>query len=466
MSPLFIQNIYEIIATDVCATAFPNYVNNLTKLRLQRMVEYAFRNSPFYRKKFKKSVENRIPFDHFPVCNKVEMMNHFDQFVTSQDVRLAEIKEFISLPTNIGKPFKNKYFIWESSGTNGHQGIYIQDRSCIARYQAIEAMRKPIDSICTQFTYQALGQERIAYIGVLDRHYASTVSLSILKADFQNLHKCIEDFSIFEPIEQLVLKLIDFNPSVIITYPSMAICLVDHLCNSIKPRELWLGGEYLSAKQYHHIKSKLKVNIYCSYGASEFLPIAWQCYYGNLHVNSDWVLLEPVDENYSQLPPGKLSHTTLLTNLVNTIQPIIRYDLGDQISYAQKKCQCGSIFPHIDLVGRVSNFLKFINLHGKEVKIPVLAIIALIEEHGIFNASMSQKSFTDMGSNKKLYFHFPQDHYPTMHHFNKIRISIEQYLAQNEINNIVIIRAKAVQKKTGDSGKNCIFQTLHPDSLI
>ena len=31
-----------------------------------------------------------------------------------------------------------------------------------------------------------------------------------------------------------------------------------------------------------------------SYGASEFLPIAWECAHGHLHVNEDWVLLEPV----------------------------------------------------------------------------------------------------------------------------------------------------------------------------
>lgn len=32
-----------------------------------------------------------------------------------------------------------------------------------------------------------------------------------------------------------------------------------------------------------------------SYGASEFLPIAWECDQGQLHVNADWVVLEPAD---------------------------------------------------------------------------------------------------------------------------------------------------------------------------
>jgi phenylacetate-CoA ligase len=37
-----------------------------------------------------------------------------------------------------------------------------------------------------------------------------------------------------------------------------------------------------------------------SYGASEFLPIAWECTHGRLHVNADWVILEPVDEHCSR----------------------------------------------------------------------------------------------------------------------------------------------------------------------
>ena len=54
--------------------------------------------------------------------------------------------------------------------------------------------------------------------------------------------------------------------------------------------------------------------------------MAYDCGQGWLHVNSDWVILEPVEADYSPTPPGQASHTVLLTNLANRIQPIIRYD--------------------------------------------------------------------------------------------------------------------------------------------
>ena len=31
------------------------------------------------------------------------------------------------------------------------------------------------------------------------------------------------------------------------------------------------------------------------------------------------------------VPAGRLSHTTLLTNLANHLQPLIRFDIGDRI---------------------------------------------------------------------------------------------------------------------------------------
>lgn len=457
MDSSFLRSVYDIWSTDINASIFPDYLNNLSNHRLKRMVEYASKASPFYRQKFKKSLDHRAQFIHYPISTKSEMMSHFDQLLTDRTVNLADIRHFISSPQNIGKAYRSKYFVWESSGTNGLQGIYIQDRSCIGRYQAIEAMRKPFGSLFNQLTYQSFGKERIAYIGALDHHYASTVSLAILKEDFISLKMAIKDFSIFQSIEKLIANLAEYDPSVIISYPSMAICLADHIHPALKPRELWLGGESLSTKQRTHIENSLQSKIYCTYGASEFLPIAWECAKGNLHVNSDWVLLEAVDEHYLPLPAGKRSYTTLLTNLANTIQPIIRYDLGDQICYSPKKCSCGSVLPHIELFGRTSHYLKFIDVHDKEIKISALAIIALIEDHGIFNATISQIDSQEKEGGSCLNIKFAADSHPTENDFQAIRKSIVQYLAKNYIKNITISCTRIVHSHRGYSGKHELF---------
>ncbi len=56
-----------------------------------------------------------------------------------------------------------------------------------------------------------------------------------------------------------------------------------------------------------------------------------ECAHGLFHVNSDWYILEPVDEDYRPVAPDVGSHTVLITNLANRVQPLIRYDLGDRV---------------------------------------------------------------------------------------------------------------------------------------
>ena len=56
-------------------------------------------------------------------------------------------------------------------------------------------------------------------------------------------------------------------------------------------------------------------------------------------------------------PLTELSHSTLLTNLANHVQPLIRYDLGDQILLRRDPCACGSTLPVIEVQGRQDDAL-------------------------------------------------------------------------------------------------------------
>ena len=116
------------------------------------------------------------------------------------------------------------------------------------------------------------------------------------------------------------------------------------------------------------------------YGASECLSIACSCAAGRLHVNADWVILEPVDRNYRPVPPGMPSHTVLLTNLANRIQPIIRYDLGDSVAFNATACRCGSGLPAITVEGRHDDVLALRSASGLPVQLSPLALTTAVED--------------------------------------------------------------------------------------
>jgi phenylacetate-coenzyme A ligase PaaK-like adenylate-forming protein len=116
------------------------------------------------------------------------------------------------------------------------------------------------------------------------------------------------------------------------------------------------------------------------YGTSEFLYVAFACRQGWHHLNADWVILEPVDEHGRPAPSGVPSQSVLLTNLANDIQPLIRYDLGDSVTFKGEPCACGNPLPAIHVEGRRDDILRFETAGGQTAAVLPLALATVIEE--------------------------------------------------------------------------------------
>jgi phenylacetate-coenzyme A ligase PaaK-like adenylate-forming protein len=116
------------------------------------------------------------------------------------------------------------------------------------------------------------------------------------------------------------------------------------------------------------------------YGASECLIIGSACREGWMHVNSEWVIVEGVDERGRRTPPGEISHTVLVTNLANWSQPLIRYDLGDRVVSLPGACACGDARPALRVEGRTDDVVALRTSRGDIVRLPPLAISTVVEE--------------------------------------------------------------------------------------
>ena len=78
-----------------------------------------------------------------------------------------------------------------------------------------------------------------------------------------------------------------------------------------------------------------------AYGCSECYSLAFECPQGRMHLNSDWAILECVDAQHRPVAPGEFSDITLLTNLANLTQPLLRYELNDRVRFDPAPCPCG-----------------------------------------------------------------------------------------------------------------------------
>lgn len=134
-----------------------------------------------------------------------------------------------------------------------------------------------------------------------------------------------------------------------------------------------LAAEGLPIGEYDRIARVFGAKVGNSYAATECPFLSFDCEHRWLHVNSDWVLLEPVDADYRPVLPGQQSHMVLISNLANLVQPILRYDLGDQILQRSDPCPCGNPQPAVRVQGRAADVLTFPTERGERVSIPPLA---------------------------------------------------------------------------------------------
>ncbi len=398
MSPVFDPVRLSGVSLDVSAAqrGTPEALAQRQQNRLAALIESTLRGSSLYRALWPAGTRACTPLQQLPPVGRAQLMADFAGWVTDPALELDALRAFTADPARIGQPWLGRYMVWESSGTSGQPGMFVQDAQAMAVNDALEALRRsppPKPLLTGWFDPLGLG-ERMAFIGAIDGHFASTVSVRRLCAINPWLARSTRSFSVLEPLPALVQALNAFAPTAIATYPTAAALLADEAARGalrIRPREIWTGGEYLAPAMRAHIAQHLGGAVRNSYGASEFLAMAWECAHGQLHVNADWVVLEPVDEKLQPVPAGQPSASVLLTNLANHVQPLVRYDLGDQVTLPAGRCSCGSPLPVLQVQGRHDEPLVMAGRAGQSVTLLPLALSTVLEDHaGVFDFYLRQ----------------------------------------------------------------------------
>lgn len=368
--------------------------------RLARLLAWAMQHSALYRRAFKGHDPASARLADLPIMRKADLMDQFDDWVTDPALRLAALRRFVADRTRIADPFLGRYVVWESSGSSGEPGIFVQDAAAMAVYDALEALRRPVlRPLNWWMDPWGLGQ-RIAFVGATGGHFASTVSIERLRRLNPAWSGGLHSISFLQPTGAIVAELDAFAPTVIATYPSAAVLLAEERVAgrlAAAPREIWTGGEHLSAAKRAFVQRAFGCPVANNYGASEFLALASECRQGCLHLNVDWAILEPVDPCGRVLPAGQAGATTLLTNLANHLQPVIRYDLGDRVTLHAAPCACGSPLPVIEVQGRSDDTLRLGRSAARAISVLPLALCTVLEEEaGLFDFQLVQQGPGDL----------------------------------------------------------------------
>jgi phenylacetate-CoA ligase len=422
--------------------------------RLQELVSYARTHSRYYAQVYQDVPEQVIALTQLPAVTKAEMMSHFDDWVTDPAITRQDVDAFISNPELIGHDYLDHYVVCTTSGSTGIPAILVHDHGALTVYNVLGYIRSLPVFLSSLRNIGALlrGKARLAAIFVTGGHFLGNTMSARRRKKMPWRAKTQRLFSALTPIDVLVRELNAFQPVIVGGYPSVLEVLAkeqDAGGLHIHPALINAAGETLTDAVRQHIAIAFQCSVGNYYGSSEAVGLTFECKHKQLHVNSDWYMLEPVDAHDQPVPTGHLSQSVLVTNLANRVQPIIRYKMGDRVNISPDACLCGSPFPVIHVIGRTDEILSMPTKQGRAVEILPLAISTIAEETpGVYSCQIIQTeplklkvrlAVTESGTEQSVW--------------KALQKRLGAYLTEQGVSNVTLVKAPEPPQLHPKSGK-------------
>lgn len=352
--------------------------------RLRALVAFARTSSPYYRRRYAGLPTGVAELNRLPPVTKSDLMAHFDEWVTDPAVTRDVLRrDFLADSGRVGERYLGRYHVMTTSGTTGEPAVLLHDQQSwnvmqiLLRSRIRWAFRSP--KLAAAVARRGF---RVAALFAGSGHLGANVLVESARRSAPALARRVRLFSVHRPLADLVAELNDFQPTMLNGYPSAIALLAGEQAEGrlrISPVFAQVAGEHLSPAMHSLMEEVWPCRVTATYAASEVPGLAVPCPMGTLHVNADWYVIEPIDELGRPVPPGEMSHSALVTNLANRVQPVIRYDLGDRVRIGTEACPCGSPLPTVTVQGRTDDVLTFESKTGAPVTVLPLAIGTLVE---------------------------------------------------------------------------------------
>jgi len=290
------------------------------RARLRKLLEQVLETSDYYREALGPDAADADLAD-LPTLPKSVLMEQFDDLVTDKRLRRSELEAFLD-SADAGELYRDQYRLFSTAGTSGVPGVFVYSQGEFAHWVAV-FLRGFVRLGVTDET-------RVAGIAAPSPLHLSRQIAGALLAGRQGAPR----LAVTMPMETIVGALAEYRPEVIIGYPTVIAAVAEEQLQGrldIGPRVVVTASEVLTDDAAQTIESAWGSEPVDMYASTELGMIA----IGSLdrvgmHVCEEGIV-EVVDEDGNPVPPGEPGSKVLLTNLVNTVQPLIRYELTDSV---------------------------------------------------------------------------------------------------------------------------------------
>ncbi len=329
----------------------PLKVEAIQKRRLRALVRLAVERSPFYREKYRGIDLDRFTLADLPPTNKRELMANFDRAVTDTIVRRAELERFVDNPENEGRLFLGRFAPSHTSGSQGQPMLMVQERRHLELLFGLQMTRGKVGKVSAGEAIRRFREPaRLAIVTLKKGFYPSASSFEYMPRQTRWFMRVLR-LSQTDP--DVIERLNTFRPTVLTAYAGVLEMLaLEALAGRLRLapelEQVVNNSEVLTDRARERIEAAFGLHVMNNYATGEcpFLSNACPTDEG-AHINADWAILEVVDNDNRPVPDGTPGQKVLITNLANTVQPFIRYEIGDVVTMADAPCRCGSRLPRV-----------------------------------------------------------------------------------------------------------------------
>lgn len=185
--------------------------------RLEELIQYARKNSPYYQKLYE-NIPESFALTDLPPTNKKELMKNWNDWICDRNLTLEEVENFMQDTDNIGRKIKGKYLVFTTSGSTGNPLVCIYDKSANNVLGGISACR----SYARKEDLRAFIKRGGKSIGVFadEGFYLGNSSIRARLRMMPWKKRQMAVSSALYPIGQIVEQLNRFQPDMLGGYPS------------------------------------------------------------------------------------------------------------------------------------------------------------------------------------------------------------------------------------------------------
>ncbi|HEV7215726.1 MAG TPA: AMP-binding protein, partial [Chloroflexota bacterium] len=301
--------------------------------RLRALLRVAKERSPWHAERLRHVDPAAMAGDDLtmlPAMTKADLMANWDAIVTDRRLTLDLANAHVSRVRDEGPAYLlDEYIVLASGGSSGRHGVFVWDFDGWLAWPLTVA---PLAAWVERHTPWSAGDREATVLAAHATHASAAT-----EATFAVPGATRAAFPLTLPLDEIVAGLNAFQPTQLTTYPSLLHRLAREVRAGrlhISPTRLASGAEPLLPEARRAIEAAFGVPVFNAYGASEtgYMAVSFPGSPG-LHLIEDSNVYEPVDEQNLPVPPGRRAAKLLITNVVNQVLPLIRYELTDEVTF-------------------------------------------------------------------------------------------------------------------------------------